>query len=392
MAQPAAAAPAPPVEVVMNGLSDLLPESYSGDDSLIDTEEFFGRFRQWLGIHNYRFATNADKVAAIRYVLSGTALQWFNSIPATNMPANLDLLQIDFYANFRVAKTRLEWKKDLGNFKNIPGTNSLTMINKFQLCCNKLQWPLPVQIEKFVRRLPIQLSQFVVSRAHATFSDIADSIRTFQELLEVDVVTHVFMNVSFSDEKCILCNDNHRSLNGPSLRSMIEMEVSSTSITPDSQLEPRSGSLNRVFRPQDHMGPNRSPSQYKSPNEYDRDFHSGNPYMPSDDYDYCPYEGYRNTGNRHASPKNYDRGYSRSYGFSRVKNNSGFRNQAPNARQFQPHNRSQSFINRNRYRNENTYSSQGLHVDIPTKTNDHHSHTIQINKGYPIIEIQWPQS
>ncbi len=38
MAQSAAAAPAPPVVVVMNGLSDLLPESYSGDDSLIDTE------------------------------------------------------------------------------------------------------------------------------------------------------------------------------------------------------------------------------------------------------------------------------------------------------------------------------------------------------------------
>ncbi len=46
MAQPAAAAPAPPVVVVMNGLSDLLPESYSGDDSLIDIEEFFGIFRQ----------------------------------------------------------------------------------------------------------------------------------------------------------------------------------------------------------------------------------------------------------------------------------------------------------------------------------------------------------
>ncbi len=40
IAQPTAAAPAPPVVVLMNGLSDLLPESYSGDDSLIDTEEF----------------------------------------------------------------------------------------------------------------------------------------------------------------------------------------------------------------------------------------------------------------------------------------------------------------------------------------------------------------
>ncbi len=340
MAQPAAAAPAPPVVVVMNRLSDVLPENYSGDDSLIDTEDFFGRFRQWLGIHNNRFATNADKVDAIRYVLSGTALQWYNSIPAANMPANLDLLQIDFYAKFRVAKTRLEWKKDLGNCKCIPGTNNLTMINKFQLCCNKLLWPLPVQIEKFVRILPMQLWQFVVSHAHATFPDIADSIRTFQELLEVDAVTHVFKNVSFSDEKCILCNENLRSLNCSSLCSMTEMEVSSTSITPDSQLETRSRSPNCVFRPRDRRGTNRSPSPHRSPNQYDRDFHGGNAYMPSDDYDYRPYEEYRNTGNRRASPNNYDGGYSRLYGFSPVRNNSGIRYQSPNARQFQPHNHS----------------------------------------------------
>ncbi len=367
MAQLAAAAPAPPVVVVMNGLSDLLPESYSGDDSLIDTEEFFGRFRQWLGIHNNRFATNAEKVAAIRYVLSGTALQWYNSIPVANMPANLDLLQRDFYAKFRVAKTRLERKKDLGNCKYIPRTNSLTMINKFQLCWHKLQWPLPVQIEKFVRILPMQLRQFVVSRAHATFPEIAESIRTFQELLEVDTITHVFKSVSFSDEKYILCNESHRSLNCPSLRSMIEMEVSSTSIAPDSQLESRSCSPNRVFRTWDRRGTNRSTSPHRSPNQYDRDFHGGNAYMPTDDYDYRPYEGYRHTGNRRASPNNYDRGYSRSYGFSPIRNNSENRYQAPNARKFEPHNHFQSFGNRNRYRNENTYSSQALHVAIPTQ-------------------------
>ncbi len=103
----------------------------------------------------------------------------------------------------------------------------------------------------------MQLRQFVVSHAHATFPDIADSIRTFQELLEVDAVTYVFKNVSFSDEKCILCNVSDRSLNSPSLRSMIEMEVSSTSITPDSQLESRSCSPNRVFKPRDHRGGNK---------------------------------------------------------------------------------------------------------------------------------------
>ncbi len=66
-------AAAPPVVVVVNGLADLLPDSYSGDDTSIDIEEFFARFRQWLGIDDNRFANNAEQVAAIKYVLSGTA-------------------------------------------------------------------------------------------------------------------------------------------------------------------------------------------------------------------------------------------------------------------------------------------------------------------------------
>ncbi len=53
MATPQAAAP--PVVVVVNGLADLLPDCYSMDDTSIDIEEFFTRFRHWLGIHNNRF-------------------------------------------------------------------------------------------------------------------------------------------------------------------------------------------------------------------------------------------------------------------------------------------------------------------------------------------------
>ncbi len=59
------------------------------------------------------------------------------------------------------------------------------MINKFQLYCGKLQWPLPVQIETFVRIFPMQLRQFVVSGAHITFAEVTESVKTFQELIEV---------------------------------------------------------------------------------------------------------------------------------------------------------------------------------------------------------------
>ncbi len=189
----------------------------------IDIEDFFVRYRQWLGIHNNRLNN-----AAIKYVLSGTKLQWFNDIQATNMPASVNNLQRDLFAKFRIAKTRVEWKKELEKCKYIPGTSNLPIINKFQLYCGKLQWPLPVQIEKFVLILSMQLCQFVVSRAHTTFAEVTESVKTFQELIKVDTVSHVFKNFTFSDVGCTLCNEAHKSLDSPSLHSIIEMEVSSS--------------------------------------------------------------------------------------------------------------------------------------------------------------------
>ncbi len=196
-------------------MADLQPDSYSGDNTSVDIEEFFARYKQWLGIHNNRFNNTAEQVAVIKYVLSGTALQWFNDIPAANMPATVSKLQHYLFANFRIAKTRVEWKKELEKCKYIPGTSTLPMINKFQLYCGKLQWPLPVQIEKFVRILPMQLCQFVVSRAHTTFAEVTESVKTFQELIKVDTVSHVFKNVTFSYIGCTLCNEPHKSLDCP---------------------------------------------------------------------------------------------------------------------------------------------------------------------------------
>ncbi len=112
--------------------------------------------------------------------------------------------QHDLFAKFRIAKTRVEWKKELEKCKYIPGTSTLPMINKFQHYCGKLQWPLPVQIEMFVHILPMQLGQFVVSRAHGTFAEVTESVKTFQELIGVDTGSHVFKNFTFSDISCTL--------------------------------------------------------------------------------------------------------------------------------------------------------------------------------------------
>ncbi len=81
------------------------------------------------------------------------------------MPATVSNLQHDLFAKFRIAKTRVEWKKELEKCKYRPSTSSLPMINKFQLYCGKVQWPLPIHIEIFIFMLPMQLHQFVVSRA-----------------------------------------------------------------------------------------------------------------------------------------------------------------------------------------------------------------------------------
>ncbi len=49
------------------------------------------------------------------------------------MPATLNNLQRDFFVKFIIAKTRLEWKKELDKCKYVPGTTSLPMINRFQV-------------------------------------------------------------------------------------------------------------------------------------------------------------------------------------------------------------------------------------------------------------------
>ncbi len=70
-----------------------MPESITGDNADIDIEEFFSRFRQCEQLHAARFHNNTSKVGGLKYVLSGTALQWYNDIATGGMPSDLDELQ-----------------------------------------------------------------------------------------------------------------------------------------------------------------------------------------------------------------------------------------------------------------------------------------------------------
>ncbi len=117
------------------------------------------------------------------------------------------------------------------------------MMNTFLTITDKLEWPLPVQIDCFIKLLLMSLRQFVISRTTNDF----ESIRVYQDMFEVDTVTHSFKNVSFADNTCILCGEDHKSLRCPSFKSFIEMETSSKeavqprsrSVSPDRQCDSR---------------------------------------------------------------------------------------------------------------------------------------------------------
>ncbi len=238
------------------------------------------------------------------------------------MPATVNNLQRDLFAKVRIPKTRVEWKKELEKCKYIPGTSTLPMINKFQLYCGKLQWSLPLQIEMFVRILPMQLRKFVVSKAHATFAEVTESVKTFQELVEVDTVSHVFKNVTFSDVGCTLCNESHKSLDCPSLHSIIEMEVSSSASPNDSSSSSDSHSRSPTHDFSSHRC--HYTQGYRSTSRSSRHFDRGHSpeidYSQGRDYHYRSPDRNSNYRDRQYNPSYYDRRYNNLNGFLPARN------------------------------------------------------------------------
>ncbi len=175
-----------------------------------------------------------------------------------NAPVTVPDLQAQFFAKYRYRKTRTQLKAELNNCKYLPYQSNLGMMNKFLTITDKLEWPLPVQIDCFVKLLPMSLRQFVVSHTTGDFEEVSGSIRVYQDMIEVDTVTHSFKNVRFAKNSCNLCGEDHQSLRCPSLKSVIEMETSSKeavqlrnrSVSPDrqsdsGQRDSRSRSMNR---------------------------------------------------------------------------------------------------------------------------------------------------
>ncbi len=150
----------PEPRIVINGVfwSDA-----QSDNLDCDVEDVFGKYRQWVQLHDERFHNNANRIDGLKYIVSAMALQWYNAIPTANVPANLNELQDAFYEKFIVRKTWAEWTKELQKCKYTPGSRSLPVINRFHVIYNKLGWPIGVQIETFVKILPMNLRQFVIN-------------------------------------------------------------------------------------------------------------------------------------------------------------------------------------------------------------------------------------
>ncbi len=225
------------------------------------------------------------------------------------------------FAKVRIAKTRLQWKKELDTCKYITGTSTLPVINKFQLFCGR-ETPMATPCANW--KVCVQLRQFVVSRTHATFAEVTESVKTYQELIEVDSVTHMFKNMLFNDVNYTLCNVSHKSLDCLSLRSIIEMEVSSSCSPNSSSSDSRSWSPNRDYYGRRKRYLQRSRSSSRSPGRYDaqsasydnRDNRNQSPYRNS----YYHYRQY--------SPNYQDRKNNNPNGFSPVRNCN--RNRYPN--------------------------------------------------------------
>ncbi len=159
---------------------------------------------------------------------------------------------------------------------------------------------------KCANMFQVLLHYFVVSRAHDDFAVVTLSVKSYQELIEVDTVAHIFKNDSFEDDGCTSCHKPHKSLECPSLRSIIEMEVSSSTTTGDSSSSSSENSLHSPAhdsRPWRQTYGDRSRSYSRSPNRYDRG--NSDKYEKYDDrcINYRPRSGDRFYPNQYDHPR-----------------------------------------------------------------------------------------
>ncbi len=133
-----------PLTVNVEALSDLLPDPFSGMDEMVHAENFFKKYVSWLAIHRDRFNDNHRKISAFIHCLCGQALVWWTRVNGgLNAPVTVPDLQAMFFAKYMYRKSCTQ----LNKCKYMIGQSNLGMMNKFLTIVDKLEWPLPVQID-----------------------------------------------------------------------------------------------------------------------------------------------------------------------------------------------------------------------------------------------------
>ncbi len=84
-------------------------------------------------------------------------------------PVTVPDIQAAFFAKYRYRKTRSQLKTELNQCKYQPGQSNIRMMNMFITIADKLEWPVAVQIDRFIKILPMSLRQFVISRPSPDF-------------------------------------------------------------------------------------------------------------------------------------------------------------------------------------------------------------------------------
>ncbi len=168
-------------------------------------------------------------------------------------------------------------------------------------------------------------------------------------------MSYVFKNVTFNNVGCTLCNEPHKSLDCPFLRSIIEMEVSSSASADESSSSSDSHSPTRDFSLRRQRYRHGSHCTSRSPRRFDRDHSPDLDYSRGRDYHYRSPGRNNNYRNRQYNPSYNDRRYSNSNGFSLVRGYS--QDRYPNHyqnRQFQDRYQGGNYRN-----NPNNYNNDG---------------------------------
>jgi len=269
---PNPAASAPPVTQAQNqiyvSLTDMRPKSF--DVTEVDNlDSFWSQFVQWIDLHAAVFGSASAQCKALRYVLKGQALEWFEDLLQKDdaharhgrftsmiVPQNLPALKKFFYEKFQRSKNAV--RKAISQLKYQEGEPPITLITRFLSLAKKLDWNLEQQVEQFVRLLPAQMKQFVVGRPCDHFEHICASMTKYQDLLETgDDGGHTFTNVTF--EECAICKGPHSFSECPTFKKVILDNIPTMQVSAPSPRQSRSPFRDRDGRRPFSQSPNRYP-------------------------------------------------------------------------------------------------------------------------------------